>query len=225
MDKLTGKVFRTSIRNVATQKAFYDLQTETGMKTMEPGLGRLESEVAPLIARIRTDESIAFLREVDREMIALFAMVQHQRTTNYREKVAQMNVDLLAKIRRMGFDTADIDGIKEFQDDDIRRFALQSIEMAVQFVPHILDKAWILAGTSIGDEFYLGDNPVTLQNRKDFGPYGNLGFAVPGIEIYLPLSSKLCLAWFSVSFIEEFYNGLEIAQRLKVDLPAERSSH
>lgn len=41
--------------------------------------------------------------------------------------------------------------------------------------------------------FYIGDNPVVLHNSEDHRPYGNLGLAVRGIEIYMPLSSDLVL--------------------------------
>jgi hypothetical protein len=221
LDKTTGKAFLTSVRNVATEKAFYDLKTDAGLESLESGLSRLESVAAPLISRIRVDRSLAFLTPNDREMLALFAMVQHQRTTNYREKVAKMNADLLAKIRGMGFDTTNIDGIKEFNAQDLQRFAMQSIGMAINFVPHILDKAWILLAAPGNEQFYLADNPIALQNRKDFGAYGNIGFAVPGIEIFLPLSSELCLAWYSSSFVEEFTDGVDTARQLKTVLPQE----
>jgi len=50
--------------------------------------------------------------------------------------------------------------------------------------------SWRESGT--WRSFYLGDNPVlALNNTRDFGPYGNIGLAVPGIEIYLPLTSDL----------------------------------
>jgi hypothetical protein len=219
LDKQTGKVFQTSMRNVATEKGFYDIKTQTGIDTLEHGLSRLESVVAPIITRIRAERSLSSLTAGEPEMIALFAMVQHQRTTNYRQRVSQMNADLLAKIRRMGFDTDQIDGITEFNEDSLQDFAVLSIGMAIDFVPHILDKAWILQASNDDSPFFLADNPVALQNRKNFGPYGNLGFAVPGIEVFLPLSSTLCLSWYSASFIDEFTVGIANAEALKLLLP------
>jgi hypothetical protein len=216
LDKQTGKVFQTSIRNVATEKGFYDIETQTGRESLESGLSRLESVVAPLITRIRAERALSFLSPSEREMIALFAMVQHQRTVNYRQKVSQMNVDLLAKIRRMGFATDQIDGIKEFSEDDLQKFAVLSIGMAIQFAPHILDKAWILQSSDANNQFFIADNPIALQNRKDLGPYGNIGFAVPDIEIFLPLSSTLCLSWYSESFVHDFLEGIATAEELKL---------
>jgi hypothetical protein len=45
--------------------------------------------------------------------------------------------------------------------------------------------------------FCISDHPVTLCNKNKFGPYGNLGFALPGIEIYMPISPKFTIAFIS----------------------------
>jgi hypothetical protein len=50
-----------------------------------------------------------------------------------------------------------------------------------------------------GRAYYLADNPVTLHNDQNFGFYGNLGLAVPGIQLYLPLSADLVLCAFCPS--------------------------
>lgn len=49
--------------------------------------------------------------------------------------------------------------------------------------------------------FWISDAPVVLHNERQFGPYGNLGLAVSGIEIYLPISPRLALAFFCPSII------------------------
>lgn len=218
-DKTASTVFRTAIRNVAAETGFYDITTPVGLASLEPSLGTLESDCAPLINRIRQDRSLAFLTQKDREILALFAMVQHQRTLNFRELISKMNVDLAARLKQIGFDPSRVEGFKEFTDDDLRRFSLRSIEEAHQFVPHILDKAWLLLQTDPSDGFYIGDNPISLQNLKEFGFYGNIGFAVPGIEIYMPISSELTIAWFSQSYIDEFSAAVEKAAQAKLIRP------
>jgi hypothetical protein len=62
------------------------------------------------------------------------------------------------------------------------------------FGPHFLNKDWLLISTTRKSPFIIGDNPLALQNAIDMGPYGNLGLAVKGIEIYLPLSPVRALA-------------------------------
>jgi hypothetical protein len=56
------------------------------------------------------------------------------------------------------------------------------------------------------DDVYISDNPVVMHNPRTFGPYGNIGIAVPGIEIYFPLSPEVVLAYFcpsSMKHVEE----------------------
>lgn len=68
---------------------------------------------------------------------------------------------------------------------------------------------------------YISDNPVTLQNMIDHGPYGNIGLAVRGIEIYFPLSKTLALGMFCPSHEEEFkktYEKYKLIKRLDPEL-------
>ena len=61
-------------------------------------------------------------------------------------------------------------------------------------LPHILGKTWVLYGTTHQNPFYVSDNPVTLYNTLNQSEFmGGEGLAVPGIEIYIPLSDILCL--------------------------------
>ncbi|MDR7345356.1 hypothetical protein J2X14_003803 [Pantoea alhagi] len=76
----------------------------------------------------------------------------------------------------------------------------------VQQVPHIeylLKKDWYLLETAPEHPFYVSDNPVVMKNSNDLGPYGNIGLAVRGIQIYLSLSSTLMLAMYCLSIREQ----------------------
>jgi hypothetical protein len=56
------------------------------------------------------------------------------------------------------------------------------------------------------DNLYISDNPLVMHNERTFGPYGNIGLAVPGVEIYYPLSPDVVLAYLcptSMKNIEE----------------------
>ena len=49
------------------------------------------------------------------------------------------------------------------------------------------------AGRAPDGDLYIGDNPVAMDNERDFGYRGNIGFAVPGVEIHFPLGPGLTL--------------------------------
>jgi hypothetical protein len=72
--------------------------------------------------------------------------------------------------------------------------------------------------TTPAHPFFIGDNPVTLQNNtQPKGPLrGNLGLAVRGIEIYLPVSSTLTLAFFCRSHEEIVRDGVERMRTIMV---------
>lgn len=57
--------------------------------------------------------------------------------------------------------------------------------------------------------FLIGDMPVVLHNDKQFGPYGNIGFAVPGVQIYIPLNRTLTLSFLCSTIISEWTTKVE----------------
>src|SRR5947208_7735341 len=54
---------------------------------------------------------------------------------------------------------------------------------------------------------YISHNPVTLHHEREHGPYGNIGLAVRGIEIYAPLTPRLTLAFYCPSVVEPFWQA------------------
>jgi hypothetical protein len=96
------------------------------------------------------------------------------------------------------------------------------IATAVEFLPYLLEKTWSLQVVQASANLFSSDSPVTLHNERTFGPRGNIGLAVPGIEINLPISSELNLwmtcpsirkdirrwYWKAHSFIDGFCVGI-----------------
>ena len=52
-----------------------------------------------------------------------------------------------------------------------------------------------------------------MHNENDFGPYGNLGFLVPGVQIYIPISPECCFAYYCASNVLEMQKGLFLTER------------
>jgi len=69
------------------------------------------------------------------------------------------------------------------------------LRAAKELAPHFANKLCLLLETSMSDPFFLSDNPIALHNQNDFRPYGNLGLAVTGIEIYFPITPALTLTF------------------------------
>lgn len=87
--------------------------------------------------------------------------------------------------------------------EDHRDVFLLQLVQQVSHIDHLLNKDWYLLETKPEHPFFVSDNPVVLKNSNDFGLYGNIGLAVPGIQIYLPLSSTLMLAIYCPSIREK----------------------
>lgn len=205
-DKSNDKRFHTNIKNIAAENWFYDLEVEDGVLTMEPSLARLEANTSGIIKKLIKDRNIKSLGEDEVAVLALFLAVQFVRTKEHRLKFEHLGKQLVQKLRDMG---AGEESIKELTGSsgsipEDKLFGLRSLAEAKEFVPHFLNKAWVLLETTPRNPFFISDNPIALHNDIDYGPYGNLGLAVKGIQIYLPISSTLCLNLLCPTIAEEF---------------------
>jgi hypothetical protein len=216
-DKQTSRSpFLTAVKNVAAEQGFYNLALPTGVATLEPFLGRLEDRAAGILVRVRREQSIGWLNEEQRMLLAMFAAVQMQRTNSFRLKLADMMEQLSARMRQMGaaFGIAEhhlderMPGARKATDEDTKRLMLSMTADAAKLAPLLFEKSLILVRAPKGARFYLSDNPVTLHNMEDYGFRGNIGLAVRGIQLYLPISSDLMLWWVCTSYEELFRRNL-----------------
>jgi hypothetical protein len=203
-DKATGKRFRTNVRNVAAETGFYDFELKDAKLTLEPALSDLEGKTATILKPIIRQASLESLTQEDRHTLSYFLAVQFVRTKQWREMWAAFSEDFAESLRKRGINPDQIEGYKAPSEKDLKLEAVSAIvTRAKEFAPHFLSKTWVLLKATRNHPFYIGDNPVAMYNNISHGPYGNIGLAVRGIEIYLPLSSHLTLAMWCPSHVEE----------------------
>jgi len=70
---------------------------------------------------------------------------------------------------------------QEFEKFSSLEFAFSHLE---DFTAAMAPKHSYLLVKDCPGELYISDNPMVMHNNKDYGPYGNIGLAVPHIEIY-----------------------------------------
>ena len=214
------KPFVTAVKNVAAEQGFYNLDTPQGTATLEPFLGRVEDRVAAILRIIRREESLATLTELDTMGLAVFAAIQMQRTASFRLNIADMEEQLSARMRDIGTGygipdhhlDANMPGARKMTDAELKALTLSMTADAARLGPLVYEKSLILCKAPAGDPFLLSDNPVALHNMQDHGLRGNLGLAVEGIEIYLPISSQLLLWWVCPSYEKLFRENLSSAE-------------
>jgi hypothetical protein len=203
-DKHTGAKFRTNRKNVAAERGFYDLASGTSELSVEPALARVEDRCAPLIAEIVRRKSLVHLGDESRAALSLFFAVLMVRTKEHRLRFDHLGQSVKDHLRDRGASEEFLRGL-DLEDEASKVFGLRSlVEHVPEMVPHFLSKDWALFEAPPGGSMYVSDNPVTLQNEFDHGPYGNLGLAVRGIEIHIPLSSAVTIGLLCPTVTEPF---------------------
>jgi hypothetical protein len=210
-DKQTGKVFKSSPRNVAAESRYYDFEINGVHDTAELNLARLEEKSAEIVKKLLNEKNIRGLTEDERGVLAAFCAVQMTRTRASREMSRSLREDLVSFLRASARGDDDRARIEEYigPEPDENQATVEAVDIiyhAVQnFAAHFLAKVWMLMKTDGRHPFYIGDNPLGKQNTA---PHGKLGLAVRGIELYLPLTPKIVLAMYCPSLVEKLYKEL-----------------
>lgn len=225
-DKTAGRAYATTPDDATVRNTFYNLDNHPQRLSLEPLLGIYEHEAAPVIADLLEHKDIRRLTEDDRYKLAVFVAVQRARTFGELERISGMISVLTDKMEAIGttkeqaFETLGLSSERDTRDIFLRQLVQQ-----VSHIDHLLSKDWYLLETTPEHPFYVSDNPVVLKNSNDFGPYGNIGLAVRGIQIYLPLSSKLMLAMYCSSIREQKVREKQHIQHLVARAPHRIPGH
>ena len=161
--------------------------------SLDPALQRLEDTVCHDIREIVQTRRIPS-DPATRVRIAFFAAAQKVRTDAHRQQYRDLWTAFREVFER---DCPNEVSLPVLSDQELYCEAIRSIpQLAKTAVPHLLDKAWILYGTTGRNHFHIGDNPVVMDNSQvENELISNIGLAVRGIEIYLPISESLCLGF------------------------------
>lgn len=204
LDKSNSRVFPSNVQNVAAAYEFYEVETAAKTINAEHLLSELEGKASLALDKIIADRSLAGLERGDREWLSIFTAVQFMRTQTVRGRFAEINAEIEAHIRKMGWDPDNVEGFQRLSPDDIKTLTIRQLAIAVNEYPgYLLAKQWFLLETGADKPFLIGDHPVTLHNDRKMGAYGNLGIAVPGIQIYMPLCPTLTLAMWCPTILNE----------------------
>jgi len=87
-------------------------------------------------------------------------------------------------------------------------------ESLIEFAGYFAIKDLLLMKRTGGLEFLVGDSPIALHNDRQFGPYGNIGLAVQAIQINLPISPELSLAYWCETLLSDMEQRLALAKKL-----------
>nr|QHV89633.1 hypothetical protein PGJFMKIC_00067 [Escherichia coli] len=203
-DKAAGRAYATTPDDATVRNTFYNLDNHPDRLSLEPLLGIYEHHAAPVIAALLAHRDIRRLTDDERYRLAVFVAVQRARTFGELERISGMISVLTDKMEAIGSTKEQaMETLGLSSGGDTKDIFLRQLVQQVSHIDLLLKKDWYLLETRPERPFYVSDNPVVLKNSNDFGPYGNLGLAVRGIQIYLPLSSTLMLAMYCPSIREQ----------------------
>ncbi len=218
-DKSSSRAFPSNVRNVASESRFYDFEYQGHSISLEPWLAALEGEAHSVVHSIIEADSVKTLAAEQREILAAFLAVQLVRTRTFREewdafpRMIREHIQLAGDQVEPGSQADQL--IQDLSANDLKEQTARVIYKAPDtYSEHFLNKEWVLASTTRKAPFLLSDNPLVRQNLVERPNRGNLGLALPGIEIYLPLSPTRALAMWCPTLVETVHRGaLEISTR------------
>ena len=195
-NKQSERSYPQSVYDATTRNTFYNIENHPDKYSLEPILCEIEAEASSVIRKIVEEESLGSLTKDEKTQIAVFVVIQKSRTYHGFQSIKELINGMGDHLLNRGAKPEDLPKLIGSQDDsDLKNFFLETVLKHVEHASQILNKSWILYRTNSSDPYYISDNPVTLHNDVDMGFYGNLGLAVQGIQIHLPISSTLTLAF------------------------------
>jgi|CXWL01.1.fsa_nt_gi hypothetical protein len=205
-DKLQDRAFQTNAKNIAAESRFYDFYHNGSLASLESALAALESATKPVIDRLLRADSLLAVPDDQRLILTEFVSVQLTRTRAFREQwkdFPRLLSNHLKANDKVATGSQAEDLIRELTENESKeQTARFTLSAPSYFGQHLASKVWVLLATTRRHPFILSDNPVTMQNLMDRSPPSNLGLAVPGIEIYLPLSPTRALGMWCPTLAE-----------------------
>lgn len=215
LDLDCGRDFVTSIDNIMAERRYNEFWVdEEHLATIEPLAGRIESHVAPLIGRIRTEKRLAKTEE-ELGDLCIFMAFQFIRIKKMRLLPEQLTAQLREHVAKLGFEPSQVEELVDWDEDTLKQqHTRHQVERLSEYAQRFADKEFFLMLAPPGSGFYLGDHPVVLHSdEKREGLMQGLGIGVPYIQIYLPISSDVLLCAYCPAVLGQLMKGEDKAMR------------
>ncbi|GAB6285567.1 MAG: hypothetical protein STSR0009_17680 [Methanoregula sp.] len=185
------EAFLNEIKTTFQEKYFYGKEID-----FEENFNYFENDQRPVFTRIISDGSLRNLTVVDGVKILFFIINQCSRTKDAK-RLADSKVDLYKKyLPLVSQDPEDQKNsaveIDETETKSYKLFEKTMLESNI-WVTSICDLAPILVKNMTDLNFISSDAPVVKNNYFIDSKYSFTGFQSVGLQIFLPLSPKLCL--------------------------------
>lgn len=215
LDKHTLKQFKLPPYRAMGEKDFTNVRTADAIVSFENRFTHIEDLAAPIIAKILQQRSLEFLSPNDEATLHMFVVIQLLRSKRRRLDQVAMSAHI-----RDHWPEIELNPLKDVMtDEEFEKFSALNLTFSnlEELTAPLVTKHTYLILKHCAGELYISDNPMVMHNSKDFGPYGNIGLAVPYIEIYYPLSPEIVLAYMCPQGMNEIEKS-HIASEKEVDV-------
>lgn len=166
----TDEITKLPPKKAASDIGFNEFVIDGRKVSFEERFEKIETRTAKVIRRIVTERSLTGLRDAERQNVADFVAAQSFRTEAFRR------------------------GLTDYPDREQLGAILEQLWRSSFLVSESIERRrWALMSIEHDDVFYLGDQPVVLQNTEEPASKQALGFDIRGIEAFLPLAPTLAL--------------------------------
>jgi Protein of unknown function (DUF4238) len=191
MNIQTDTVTKPPPKYAASRAGFNDFRINGEAVSFEDELEKIETQAAPVLKRIVTSKSLAWLTKKHKRQVADFMAAQSFRT------------DAFYKGMELGSSRPDFGPLFS-----------ELWRSAFLVAGAIARRQWALMVIESDDAFYLGDHPLVLQLTENPSAAAELGFDVEGVEVLMPLAPKCALYMPCVSVSQQILSSYEDAQRM-----------
>ncbi len=193
-DKVTRKIFRPNVKNVANQTGFYDFIALNGDETsIEDLFNDVEAKTKIAIQAIIESPTLSTLSE-NRITLANFFALQESRTLAFRD----IHEDII-RGANLRFQKDDFTLPTPIENDTKEFQARFLIETSTTFANVLLELKWILVTNRTNKPYWTSDNPIFRYNPHKSEFVGNLGLKSSGIQLHIPINP-----WFTVIICDPF---------------------
>ncbi len=170
LDKRTDQFGKIAPKRAASKAGFYEFSVDGMELSLEERFQKHEAKAGKALQKLASGASPLKLSVDERDDLAAFIALQSFRTEAF---------------------LANLQG-QETRADQGKVLA-RLWDSLFLVAPLIACRHWMVMQIVNDEVFYLGDNPVVLQNTEAPSSQGALGFDVVGVEAFLPITPKLAL--------------------------------
>ena len=207
-DKHESKSFKTNIRNAFVEGNYNTVVGSDATLEAEQIFGRAEDLAAPVLQSILLKKDVHHLTVDQHAQLATFVTIQRLRSKQSRKAFTLIREHMQKRFPGIPQSNFHIEGFSSSEADKYASLDF-IVKNLADLTQHVANKDLVLVELTGPGSFWISDHPVILHNDNPTGVASNRGFAVAGVQIYLPISPSYAIAFFCPTLVRELEDGVK----------------